>query len=550
MSSRFAALLLTCLTLVDLGACTHRSRRLASSCDDGTQCDSGVCYQGHCAQPCVTDTQCGTQLCLDSVCQDKTAVCEDSNPCTIGGWIQGKCNPHIGDVTCEHLDSECSVGVCNPKSTAQDPCVTNARQEVLGQFCGTQAANKTYVCAAGGPNKNGCKCALWQTRIAPPALAAGEAPVPGRLGGAAKADVGVLAVGSLQAADRRVAWAVRMDGSGVPRVSVPVLAGEGVLDQTLNRVAVAPLGAGGWLAVGAAGKPSQGWIVRIAQDVQDGNGAWQLTAPWQKAVVPIAGTAGVLRDVTLAPDGTWLAVGTATSSQGVDLPWLVRVDAKGTIVAQDTLALPGGATAAFLTGVAPLGAGFVAVGEASTVGGKRGWLLRLDTAGKVVTQQVIMPSEVKAKVKEGSLQGVTVSPLGKGAAFGWTTLEDGSQDGWIVEFDGQAVPQWDASIVVQGHVAWVAGALTADGKWLTAGTIAAGTQGYAASVGKDAVAPGYTPDAQELVAVTQVEGGFMLVGNSPGLGGKPAGGWMLRFAQSPVDAGGPDGSTPAKCDGP
>lgn len=549
MTRRILVILCACLTLCDLG-CAHRSRRIASSCDDGTQCDSGVCYHGHCAQPCVTDTQCGTQLCLDGVCQDKSAVCEDDNACTIGGWIQGSCNTHIGDVTCEHLDGECTVGVCDPKAKTADPCVTNARTDKLGQFCGSHATDKTWVCAAGGPDKNGCRCGLWQTRIAPPLL--DGVAVPGKLTGAASADAGVLAVGSLQGKDRRVAWAVRMDGSGVARVSVPVLAGEGVLDQELNRVTVAPGSLGGWLAVGSAGKPAQGWIVRIAKDFLDDKGVWQLGAPWQKAVVPTTGTAGVLRDVTLAPDGTWLAVGKATSSQGVDLPWLVWIDVQGQIVAQDSPALPAGATAAYLTGIAALGTGFVAVGEASTADGKRGWLVRLDAAGKILSHQVIKPSEVQAKVKEGSLQGVTVSVQGsagtsKGAAFGYTTLADGNQDGWIVEFDAQAQPQWDASIVVQGQVAWVAGALTADGKWLTAGTIAAGTQGYAASVGKDAVAPGYTPDAQELVAVTQVDGGYVLVGNSPGPSGKPMGGWMLRFAQKPDDAGGPNGSSPAKC---
>ena len=526
-----AFVLLTVLTTVV--GCQQRGRRNASSCDDGTQCDSGVCYHGLCAQPCTTDTECGVLLCLDGVCQAAGAPCDDGNPCTLGGWVAGKCLTHTGDVDCAHVKAECVVGVCDPKSKAVDPCVANADPPQLEKVCQVaQHPGKTWLCAAGGPGENGCKCGLWQGELTAPANPATKLVGPGRLAGAAKAGAGVLAVGWTDWPKRRVGWITRMDVGARARVSVPVTAGPNVETQALHRVAVAG-GTSGWLAVGTLGKPAQGWVVRFAPESQSADGLWQLTSPWQKALVPSMAAAGELHDVAVSPAGVWLAVGTAISTQGQSAAWLVKLDDAGTVLGQDTIALPTSVTATSLTGVAARQNGFVAVGEVSTPQGKRGWLLLLDGNGKVLNQQILVPP----LANQGSLQGVALAPSGEVAAFGWATFSNGHKNGWVAHFTAALQPDWHSTPSFEGAGVWVAGALSADGKWIAAGSVAADTKGFAASLkGNEPLGFANQVQANDLVAVVPVSEGFVLVGNGPGQKGNPAGGWMMRFAKSPEDA--------------
>lgn len=534
MRHRIARVVVVCVALLTLAACQKKLRHVFDTCGSGAECESGSCYHGRCALPCTQDTDCGVQLCLDGVCQDADTPCDDGHVCTTDAWVNGKCKA-IGERNCSKWTTECTIGVCDDKIVdGKEPCVANIDPERLDDACllSTHKA-ASWACGAGGPNQNGCQCALHQGNVAgpydDPKGTKNAKDGVDQLHGAAVAGRGVLAVGSTQAAPNapRLGLVVRIEAAGWTLFSAPLALDAATTQQSLSRVAAAP--GGGWLAVGAAGTSAKGWLVRLQGEQHDeATGTWRIQTAWQTAVVPSFAATGELRDVAAAPQAKWLAVGRAASTQGVGKPWLVLANDAGLVLDQKSPALPGGAVSGQLTGVAATPTGFLAVGQVDTASGSKGWLLSLDAAGQVLKHDVRIPTNAKS----ATLNGVVVNPQGGGTAFGSAALTNGRQIGWTVSFNADLQTSWQDESDVDKHTAmtWAAGVPLTNGSWMVGGSLDGATRACVAVVGT-APAFGLTmPDAaRELVAVVAVSGGHVLVGNTS------TNGWTMRFAKSPKD---------------
>ena len=342
-------------------------RRLASSCVSDGQCDTGLCFNGFCSRPCVADSECGALLCLDLHCLPKEAPCDDSNACTIGdNYLTGTCTGTT--LNCAPPDT-CATWSCDPAVG----CTPTPRNE--GAVCGDLER-----CSGGL-----CRCTRFERTPAGP-------------GG----DGGQL-------------YGVHADGANVIAVGETTAPGGG-----------------------------QGWLLRL-----DPHG----DEIWSKAIAAAHAAAGPARlsDVAPAADGSWLAVGEAG-----DPPtgWLVRAGADGKVLGQDK-AVFGSVDWASLHAVAAAPSGFLAVGAAraaaTDAASTRGWLQRIDETGKPMWGQLLT---VKGKTDvPGVLYDVVA--LADATPQRWHVVGEAGADaktiGWTVAVADDLTETWNKTFLPSGE---------------------------------------------------------------------------------------------------
>jgi hypothetical protein len=137
-------------------------------CQDGSACTTGdYCVLGECkgiAKDCGEAPPCKVMVCSPATgqCNPMPAangsICDDGNPCTgFGTCSNGTCGQGL-PIDCTFLDSDCSIGVCDPASG----CMLQPMSEgfacdddlycTINETCvnGTCTAGAPLPCAPGG----------------------------------------------------------------------------------------------------------------------------------------------------------------------------------------------------------------------------------------------------------------------------------------------------------------------------------------------------------------------------------------------------------------
>jgi hypothetical protein len=144
------------------------------SCKDGLlPCQSGVCQGGKCApfngpddSACKDDATCiSAGLCKSGHCQNTTATCDDSNPCTDDACNgQGKCSHTANTATCDDgvactLNDLCGNTAC--VGTPNDATCSDSNvctEDTCDKAKGCQHANSTASCDDGDACTSGDSC--------------------------------------------------------------------------------------------------------------------------------------------------------------------------------------------------------------------------------------------------------------------------------------------------------------------------------------------------------------------------------------------------------
>ncbi len=106
------------------GECTKQPANEGASCDDGKQCTlNDFCQNGACTgtpKPCPASDSCHLGFC-DTTSDACTQIpgndgspCVDNDACTLTGKCQGGVCNATQMIDCSFLDTECSVGFCDP----------------------------------------------------------------------------------------------------------------------------------------------------------------------------------------------------------------------------------------------------------------------------------------------------------------------------------------------------------------------------------------------------------------------------------------------------
>ena len=187
-------------------------------------------------------------------------------------------------------------------------------------------------------------------------------------------------------------------------------------------LSLACLLAGFCLSAGAASRPGFPKRPFAGPRPDRGGSRAQAQAPWAEVFPP--GTAAGL--ATQAQDGGFVFAGqtTAAGAGGLDL-WLLKLDASGTAVWQETL---GTAEDDAGTLMASPAGGFIAQGWSAVSEGF--WLVRLDESGTPVQEQVDLPpgrGEIDAAFPQDAgclLTGTVVNPLFQKTSPALVSLDD------------------------------------------------------------------------------------------------------------------------------
>jgi len=147
------------------------------------------------------------------------------------------------------------------------------------------------------------------------------------------------------------------------------------------------------------------------------------------------GPAEQLHALAPTPDGGWVGVG---PTNGLEDAWLVRFDAKGSIVGEYTFGGPSGDEEWY--GVAAKGDGtYAAAGFLGPTGARDGWFVRLDASGNKLGEKVFAGAG-----NNDGLWTVTRSEAGWIVAGQTNTPPAVGDDGWILGLDEQGNKLWDA----------------------------------------------------------------------------------------------------------
>ncbi|MBI5610423.1 MAG: hypothetical protein HY902_16215, partial [Deltaproteobacteria bacterium] len=136
-----------------LNGCGEAKRRYYATCSEDSECESNVCYNGHCTGSCTGNAGCGTGICVENHCLPIGAACDDGDPCTLGDTVGlNVCKSGTEKKNCGAA-TECQEFYCQPTQGC------DAKAKNVGQACG---GSSVRVCADGSLLSGGCKCAAWQ----------------------------------------------------------------------------------------------------------------------------------------------------------------------------------------------------------------------------------------------------------------------------------------------------------------------------------------------------------------------------------------------------
>ncbi len=170
---------------------------------------------------------------------------------------------------------------------------------------------------------------------------------------------------------------------------------------------------------------SDGWLIRTDTDGE---------ALWQKNY---GGDRSDHFEGIVAVEGGFVAAGTNRSiDQGQEDGWLVRVDAKGTLLWQDVY---GGSSIDELRDVVANGAGFAAAGEnwSNASAGSDAWLLLVDAKGKQTA------SKVYSRGDKDWARALVRMPDG-GFALTGKASDKGNPKLWVIRTDSEGNVLWES----------------------------------------------------------------------------------------------------------
>jgi hypothetical protein len=140
-------------------------------CNDGDSCTNSTCNNGMCGGPQINcshlNAECAVGVCEEGVgcvvqALNDTDPCEDGNFCTTGTTCSGGSCIGGEAVDCSHLDSGCTIGVCN-----QFNGTCNAQLSPGGTPCDDAApCGTTGTCDATGACISDDMVALWSEDFA------------------------------------------------------------------------------------------------------------------------------------------------------------------------------------------------------------------------------------------------------------------------------------------------------------------------------------------------------------------------------------------------
>ncbi len=493
------------LMVAGLGGCAADKRRFYDTCTENEQCDSGLCWEGHCSSQCVTSEQCGGGICLKNHCLPQGAPCDDGDPCTLQDRVTGPMCTSQQQLNCGEA-TQCQSFFCKQGSG----CAATALN--VGQTC---EGSEVKVCASGGIQTGGCKCAVWQSNPIGPldkvALVAGKTTV---------SPVGVTRVRAMTAAgsDVTLAGSARLTPTSPAQ---PWLAQVNAARQGLWSRAISwpqpPLSAellavvdSGGLQVAAGVADNRGVLVNFAsgQATLATKAVYRVeTSPSRYlAMAAIPGEPAVL---AVGRAGTYCLVSwakTKPESQemgGVTEQLLATVEVENVDCAA--------------TGVATGSLGWTVVGEAGPAGKRRAQLWTLSSAGAIseplkVAAQAVQPTGTT----EGGFYGLAESK-GEYLGYGWVDLANGTRRGWVQHIGAAGAPLDQlilelpaASEASPGLIALASPFL--GGQWLLGGQSGDGKP-WAARLEGGILTSQPFGGASELLAASPAVNGWYLAGN-------------------------------------
>lgn len=398
-------------------SCEDQNDCTVDSCEDAIGCVNTPLNNGNCVgSACMT-----AQTCKAGVCQGGVAkVCKDGDVCTSDGCVEGKgCDFPNNTATCDDgaactILDVCAGGSCQGQSKFADVTYGGTGVEgvsrVLAVSGGLTLVGSTSSTGAGGSdvwlaNTDLAGNLVWQKTF-----------------GGADNDVGldaaVLADGYALVGHTQTATAA----GGQLWLARTGLQGELLWEQALGGVGdddgTALLAEADGLSIaGGTNDGQDGWLVHV--DLS-GGATWTMTY----------GGTGVdrLNALGRAGDGYVLAGGTQSQGAGNEDFWLIRTDAAGNLLWQQTY---GGANFDRASGVVVLADGFLMAGTTRSkgAGDADAWLVRTDKDGVKLWDKTY-----GGKVYDDAVQ---IASVPGGFAFTGTTASTGAggDDMWLVRTD-------------------------------------------------------------------------------------------------------------------
>lgn len=499
------AVILAVVGVAGLASCGADKRRFYDTCSTNEDCSTGLCWEGHCSAPCITSEQCGGGICIKKHCLPQGAPCNDDDPCTLNDKVTAQGCTSQDMLNCGEA-TQCQSFFCKSGTG----CAATALN--VGATCD---GSEVKVCASGGIQTGGCKCAVWQSNPIGPhdqvKLVGGTTTVVPvgvtRVRGLMPVGPDVTLAGSsrLTAASEPKPWIAQVNAarqglwSRILTWPQPPLSSElqAVVDQDSVQVAVGVADDHGVLVNFASG-----------QATLASKAVYRVETPASRymAVRRLPGEAAVL---AVGRSGTyclvsWAKVQAATHDFGGVTEQLLEASGVEN-------------TGCIATGVTTGALGWMVVGEAGPVGGRRAQLWTLASAGAIseplkVTPAALLPT---GAVESGS-QGIAES-AGEYLSYGWIRLADGSRRGWLQRIGvggsllGQAILELPAATSGQpGTIALAAPFL--GGQWLVGGQAGDGKP-WAAKFDGTALASQPFGGASELTAAAPAVNGWFLAGN-------------------------------------
>jgi hypothetical protein len=145
----------------EAGKCVATPINNFQSCDDGDLCTTNdQCGQGECKgvpKSCGTAPQCKIEMCnpATGACEEMPgnngAACDDGNPCTTFGKCQGGECLSGPTIDCSFLNTDCSIGYCDPVEGCKTKPSANGFACDDGLFCTINETCSNGVCGGGIP---------------------------------------------------------------------------------------------------------------------------------------------------------------------------------------------------------------------------------------------------------------------------------------------------------------------------------------------------------------------------------------------------------------
>lgn len=517
------------LLLVGLASCTEDRRRFYDTCSADEQCDSGLCWEGHCSSACVTSEQCGAGVCIKKHCLPQGAPCDDGDPCTLHDKITGPVCTSDQMLTCG-ATTQCQSFYCKTGSG----CAATALN--VGATC---EGSEVKVCASGGIQTGGCKCAVWQSNPIGPLdkvlLEKGKTTVT---------PVGITRVRSMAAAgsDVTLAGSARLTPTSPlqPWLAQVNAARQGLWSRTITWQQP-PLSAellavvdGDGVQVAAGVADDRAVLVNFAsgQSTLPAKAVYQVETPSSRyvAMARMPGDAAVL---AVGKSGNHCLVSWAKTKADTNEFGGVTEQLLATLEVENVNCVA--------TGIAAGSLGWAVVGEAGPAGKRTAQLWTLASAGTISEPLKVTTHAVKPTgALESGLYGLAESKA-EYLGYGWVVLANGSRRGWLQRIGaagalvGQQVLELPAATAASpGTIALATPFL--GGQWLVGGQAGDGKPWAARFDGATLTSQPFG-GATELLAAVPAINGWYLAGNQG-----DALGWLERLGPK----GERDGACPAQ----